>query len=101
MTARYRLGASIVAAALLAGCGGLQPEDPGAVVGEGAGATARLKTVTVTLKVTKGTITFQGFALVAPSAALRLPGAGDPGDLGRQMTLQTRLHGVILGGQVF
>ena len=32
MTARYRLGASIVAAVLLAGCGGLQPEDPGAVL---------------------------------------------------------------------
>jgi len=101
MTAHQRLAAAIVAAALLAGCGGLQPEDPGAVLREGAAATAKLKTVSVILKVTKGTITFQGFTLVSASAALRLPGESDTVYLVRQQDFQIGLQVVILAGHVF
>ena len=73
MTLRYR-GASLVAVVvLLTGCGGLQPEDPGLALKQGASAIAGLKTVTATLKVTKGTISFQGFALVSATAAIRRP----------------------------
>jgi len=101
MTLRYR-GASLVAVvALLTGCGGLQPEDPGLALKQGASAIAGLKTVTATLKVTKGTISFQGFALVSATAAIRLPDVSDTVYLVREQDLQIGLEVVIIEGHVF
>ena len=71
MTVRYRVASLVAAVVVLVGCGGLQPEDPGLALKQGASAIAGLKTVTATLKVTKGTISFQGFALVSATAAIR------------------------------
>jgi hypothetical protein len=86
---------------LAAGCGGLQPEDPGLALTQGAAATASLKTVTATLKVTKGTISFQGFALVSATAAIRLPDESDTVYLVRQQDVQIGLEVVIVGGHAF
>jgi len=101
MTMRNRVASLVAAVALLAGCGGLQPEDPGLALKQGASAIAGLKTVTATLKVTKGTISFQGFALVSATAAIRLPDVSDTVYLVRQQDLQIGLEVVIIDGHVF
>ena len=101
MTMRNRVASLVAAVALLAGCGGLQPEDRGLALKQGASAIAGLKTVTATLKVTKGTISFQGFALVSATAAIRLPDVSDTVYLVRQQDLQIGLEVVIIDGHVF
>ena len=101
MTVRYRVASLVAAVVVLVGCGGLQPEDPGLALKQGASAIAGLKTVTATLKVTKGTISFQGFALVSATAAIRLPDVSDTVYLVRQQDLQIGLEVVIIGGHVF
>jgi LppX/LprAFG-like lipoprotein len=95
------LVAAALAALLTAGCGGLQPVDPGQALKEGGAATAKLKTVTATLKFTKGTISFQGFALVKAKAAMRLPKDSDTIYTVRQQDLQIGLQVVISGGHVY
>src|SRR5437588_8809373 len=101
MSSRRGLAAAIGATALLMGCGGLQPEDAGLALRQGAQAMANLKTVDATLKVTKGTISFQGFALVSATAALQLPDESDTVYLVRDQDLQIGLQVVIVGGHVF
>jgi len=101
MSLRYRVASLVTVLVLLAGCGGLQPEDPGLALKQGGSAIGGLKTVTATLKVTKGTISFQGFALVSATAAIRLPDVSDTVYLVRQQDLQLGLEVVIIGGQVF
>ena len=98
---RNRVASLVAAVALLAGCGGLQPEDPGLALKQGASAIAGLKSVAATLKVTKGTISFQGFALVSATAAIRLPDVSDTVYLVRQQDLQIGLEVVIIDGHVF
>ena len=85
----------------VAACGGLQPEDPALALKQGGAAFANLKTVTATLKVTKGTITFQGFALVSATASVRLPDESDSVYLVREKDFQLGLEVVILGGHVW
>ena len=101
MTLHYRLASLVAAVVLLAGCGGLQPEDPGLALKQGGSAISGLKTVTATLKVTKGTISFQGFALVSATAAIRLPDVSDTVYLVREQDLQIGLEVVIISGHVF
>ena len=101
MALHNRVASFVAVVALLAGCGGLQPEDPGLALKQGAAAIAGLKTVTATLKVTKGTISFQGFALVSATAAIRLPDVSDTVYLVRQQDLQIGLEVVIIDGHVF
>jgi hypothetical protein len=101
MTLRYRVASIVFLVVLLAGCGGLQPEDPGVALKQGASAIGGLKTVTATLKVTKGTISFQGFALVSATAAIRLPDISDTVYLVREQDIQLGLEVVIIGGHVF
>lgn len=86
---------------LMTACGGLQPEDPVQALLQGGGATAKLKTVTATLKFTKGTVSFQGFALVGAKASVRLPGDSDTIYMVRQADLQIGLEVVISGGHVY
>jgi len=101
MTLRYRVASLVAVVGLLAGCGGLQPEDPGLALKQGGSAIGGLTTVTATLKVTKGTISFQGFALVSATAAIRLPDVSDTVYLVREQDLQIGLEVVIIGGHVF
>ena len=93
--------AAAVLLLLVVACGGLQPEDPGLALRQGGQATGTLKTVDATMKVTKGTISFQGFSLVSANAALRLPDESDTTYLVRQQDLQLGLEVVILGGHVY
>jgi len=94
-------GAALSACVLLVACGGLQPEDPGLALRQGGQATATLKTVDATMKVTKGTISFQGFSLVSATAAIRLPDESDTTYLVRQQDIQLGLEVVILGGHAY
>ena len=99
---RFRvLGVCIAALALLAGCGGLQPEDPALALRQGGQAMGTLKTVTAVMKVSQGTIGFQGFALVSATAALRLPDESDTTFKVRQNDVQLGLEVVIIHGHAF
>lgn len=86
---------------LIAACGGLQPEDPGLALKQGGAATAQLKTVTATLKFTKGNITFQGYKLVSAKAVLRIPSESDTIFTVRQQDLQIGIEVVISSGHVY
>jgi len=87
--------------ALLAGCGGLQPEDAGQALRQGGAATARLKTVSATLKFSKGTISFRTFTLVSATSSVRLPDDSDTIYTVRQQDVQFGLEIVMAGGRVF
>jgi lipoprotein LprG len=100
MTRLALQAASLLAIVLVAACG-LQSEDPALALRQGGQAIASLKTVTATVKVTKGTITFQGFALVSATAAVRLPDASDTNYTVRDKDVQIGFEVVILGGQTF
>lgn len=93
--------AAVVSTLTLSACGGLQPEDPGLALRQGGQTLASLKTVTAALKVTKGTITFQGFSLVSANAAVRLPDASDTNYLVRDKDIQIGFEVVIVGGHVY
>ena len=79
----------------------LQPEDPALVLKQGGQATATLKTVVAAMKVTKGTISFQGFSLVSATASIRLPDESDTTYLVRDKDVQLGFEVVILNGHVF
>ena len=86
---------------LLCACGGLQPEDPAQALREGGAAMAKLTTVSASLKFTKGTVSFRGFALVTAKAALRLPADSDTIYTVRQQDVQIALEVIISGGHVY
>ena len=88
-------------AVVLAACGGLQPEDPAQALRDGGAAMAKLKTVSATLTFTKGTITFQTFALVKAAATLRLPSESDTFFTVRKQDVQFALEVIITGGHVY
>ena len=62
---------------------------------------ANLKSVSSSLKFTKGTVSFRGFALVAAKAALRLPSDSDTTYTVRQQDVQIALEVIIAGGHVY
>jgi hypothetical protein len=95
------LCAAALAFVLIAACGGLQPVDPAQALRDGGAATAKLKTVTATLKFTKGAVSFRGFKLVSAKAAVRLPGDSDTIYTVRQQDLQIGLEVVISGAHVY
>lgn len=101
MRPRTSVAAYALAFVMITACGGLQPEDPGLALRQGGQALASLKTVTATLKVTKGTITFQGFSLVSANAGVRLPDASDTNYLVRDKDIQIGFEVVIVGGHVY
>jgi hypothetical protein len=101
-----RTGARALAAAALASlavtaCGGLQPEDPGKALSEAGAAMAKLKTVTASLKFTKGTISFQGYVLTGANATVRLPADSDTTYKVRYQDVLISLEVVITGGHIF
>jgi hypothetical protein len=101
MTRLASLCAAALALVLIAACGGLQPEDPTQALRDGGAATAKLKTVTATLKFTKGTVSFRGFKLVSAKAAVKLPSDSDTTYTVREKDLQIGLQVVIAGGHVY
>jgi len=100
MTRLAPRAACLVGAVLIAACG-LQSEDPALALQQGAAATATLKTVTAAIKVTTGTITFQGFKLISATAKVRVPDESDTTYTVRSQDLQISIEVVIIGGRVF
>jgi hypothetical protein len=96
--------AGLMAALLIAGCGSSQQQqavDPSRVLRDGGAAMAQLKTVSATLKFTKGGITFQGFTLASAKTAVRLPGDSDTTYTVKSGDVAIGLQVVITGGRVF
>ena len=92
----------MLALALVAGCGGSQPQvDPAQSLRDAATAMSRLKTVNATLSFTKGAISFQGFTLARAKTSVRLPGDSDTTYTVKQKDLSISLEVVIAGGHVY
>ena len=97
-----RIVAAIVVALMLAGCGEQQPTvDAAKVLRDGAAAMAQLKTVSATLKLTKGTISIQGFTLVSAKTAVRLPSDSDTVYTVKEQDVTIGLEVVIAAGHVY
>ena len=93
---------AVVALALLAGCQGSQPQvDPAQTLRAAGAAMAKIKTVTATLKFTKGTITFQGFTLASAKTSVRLPADSDTFYTVKRQDISISLEVLISGGHVY
>lgn len=93
---------ALVALAMLAGCQSGQPTvDAAQTLRDTAGAMAKLKTVSATLKFTQGAITFQGFTLVGAKASVRLPGDSDAIYTVKKQDISIQLEVVIATGHVY
>jgi len=97
---RRTLGAAVVAL-LLSACGGGEQVDAAKVLRDGAVAMSKLKTVSATLKLTKGTVSLQGFSLVSARTAVRLPADSDTIYTVKQQGVTIGLEVVIAGGHVY
>jgi hypothetical protein len=98
------LTATVIACALLAACGGGSSPpsvDAAKTLRDGAAAMAQLKTVSATLKMTKGTVSLQGFALVGARTAVRLPSDSDTTYTVKEQDISFSLEVVIAGGHVY
>lgn len=89
----------------LTACGGssapAKPVDAAAALRDGATAMAKVKTVTATLKFTKGTVSFQGFALSSAKTSVRLPADSDTTYTVKQQDLSISIEVVISNGHVY
>ncbi|HEY8862708.1 MAG TPA: LppX_LprAFG lipoprotein [Candidatus Dormibacteraeota bacterium] len=93
---------AVMALAVLASCEGSTPQVDAAQTLRAAGAAmAKLKTVTATLKFTKGAITFQTFTLVSAKTSVRLPADSDTFYTVRRQDISISLEVVISGGHVY
>jgi hypothetical protein len=93
-----------LALALVAACGGgTSPPsvDAAKVLRDGAAAMAHLDTVSAALKMTKGTVSLQGFALVGARTAVRLPTDSDTTYTVKEQDISFSLEVVITGGKVY
>ena len=82
-------------------CSTGQNVDAAQVLRDGGAAMGQLKTVAATLKVTKGTITIQGFTLVDARTSVRLPGDSDTTYRVKQQDVSIGLEVVITSGHVY
>ena len=96
-----RLVATAAVAFVLSACGGGEQVDAAKVLRDGAGAMAKLKTVSATLKLTKGSVTLQGFTLVSAKTSVRLPADSDTIYTVKQQGVTIGLEVVIAGGHVY
>ena len=62
---------------------------------------AKLKTVSATLKIAKGTVSLQGFALVSAKTAVRLPADSDTTYTVKEQDILLSLEVVITGNKVY
>ncbi|MFI5282242.1 MAG: LppX_LprAFG lipoprotein [Candidatus Dormibacterales bacterium] len=89
---------------VLAGCGSSsQPAsiDPVQLLRDSGAAMGSLKTVSATLKFTKGSVSFQGFTLVSAKTAVRLPADSDTTYTVKEQDFTVALEVVITGGHVY
>lgn len=98
-----RLLAAIVVAATAAACGGgsTPPVDAAKVLRDGAAAMSQLQTVNATLKLTKGTVTIQGFTLVSARTSVKLPADSDTTYTVKEQDILFSLEVVISAGHVY
>ena len=94
---------ALVALAMIAACQGNQPAavDPAKTLSAAAAAMAKLKTVSATLKFTKGAITFQGFTLVSAKTSVQLPADSDTVYTVKKQDISISLEVVIFSGHVY
>ena len=95
------VAAVAMVAVSISACGGLQTENPGQVLRDAGAAMGKLSTVSATLKFTKGTISFQGYALTSATAAVRLPADSDTIYKVKYQDLLIGLEVVITAGHVY
>ena len=96
------VAAALVAVAFSACGGGSSPSiDAAKTLRDGGAALAQLKTVSATLKITKGTISIQGFALVSARTAVNLPTDSDTTYTVKEQDIQFSLEVVIASGHVY
>ncbi|HVH62794.1 MAG TPA: LppX_LprAFG lipoprotein [Candidatus Dormibacteraeota bacterium] len=97
-----RRGIGLVASLLILGaCSGQSSVDAGKALHDGAAAMGRLKTISATLKFTKGAITFQGFTLVSARTAVQLPSDSDTTYTVKEQDVSISIEVVISGGHVY
>jgi LppX_LprAFG lipoprotein len=98
-----RAVATFAALLVMSACGGGQsPSVDGArVLRDGAAAMAHLSTVSATLKLSKGTVSIKGFALVSARTSVRLPADSDTTYTVKQQDFLFSLQVVISGGHVY
>jgi LppX_LprAFG lipoprotein len=95
---------ALVAAAMLAlvACGGeAPPPDAAKILRDGAAAMAQLKSVMATVKLTKGTISIQGFTLVSARTSVRLPADSDTVYTVKEQDVTIGLEVVMADGHVY
>ncbi|GAC1470679.1 MAG: hypothetical protein PVS3B2_16570 [Candidatus Dormibacteraceae bacterium] len=91
-----------MALALLVACDGSPAQvDAAQALRAAGGAMGKLKTVTATLKFTKGAITFQGFTLVSAKTSVRLPADSDTFYTVKRQDISISLEVIISGGHVY
>jgi LppX/LprAFG-like lipoprotein len=88
---------------LVASCGSSQAPsvDAARALRDGGAAMATLQTVTATLKVTKGTISLQGYALASAVTAVRMPADSDTVYTVKEQDLSITIEVLITGGKVY
>ena len=96
-----RLAAAVMAL-VLGACGGQQPPiDAATALRSGAAQMAQLKTISATLKFTKGAVSFQGFALISARTSVQLPTDSDTIYTVKEQDISISLEVVISGGHVY
>ena len=96
-----RIVGPAVVALLLSACVGGEQVDAAKVLRDGAAAMSKLKTVSATLKLTKGSVSLQGFTLVSAKTAVRLPSDSDTIYTVKQQGVTIGLEVIIAGGHVY
>lgn len=95
------IAAAAASIALVPACSSGPSVDGAKVLRDGAAAMSQLKTASATLKMTKGTISLQGFALVSAKTEVRLPADSDTTYTVKEQDISLSLEVVITGGHVY
>jgi hypothetical protein len=95
-----RLVASLALVFMLS-CTSEQNVDAAKVLRDGGAVMGQLNTVAATLKLTKGTITIQGFTLVTAKTSVRLPSDSDTIYTVKEQDISIGLEVVIASGHVY
>lgn len=92
----------VVAAVVLACACGNQPfGDASKILRDSGAAMANLQTVSATLRVTKGILSVQGFALASARSSVRMPSDSDTTYKVKQQDISFSIQVVITGGHTY